>query len=187
MIPNPKFAGSRDVGGADADFIIDHCLIDLKTTAKRSLDRTYVYQLVGYPLLDYGDALAISHIGLYASRIPALLTWPLADVIHDMSGGRATVSSLRVALRSLLQEPQDRPRPNRVRPRNVRPGPRLWTSKDDLLLTQLAADGVPIGLAANQLDRAYSTVVKHAHALGLQFERDRQARIRHRESVDQPS
>ena len=29
---NPSFAGSRDVGGADADLILDGCLIDIKTT-----------------------------------------------------------------------------------------------------------------------------------------------------------
>jgi len=49
-------------------------------------------------------------------------------------------------------------------------------------LKQLAADGTPVGLAANEMDRAYNTVRNHAKGLGLKFERDRFARIRHRQS-----
>jgi hypothetical protein len=37
------------------------------------------------------------------------------------------------------------------------------------MLKQQAADGVPIGLAANRIDRRYNTVLKHARRLGLKF------------------
>ncbi len=51
---NPIFAGSHDVNGADADLIVDGCLIDIKTTIDPTrLDREWVYQLLGYVLLDY--------------------------------------------------------------------------------------------------------------------------------------
>jgi hypothetical protein len=182
IVPNPTFAGSPDIGGADADFIVGDCLIDLKTTTKTSLDRKHVYQLVAYALLDYEDAFAIRNVGLYGSRIPTLLTWPLETVIDDMSGGRATVSLLRDRLRSLLRQPPPAsvPAPDQPRPNGTVARP--WTSEDDQMLTQLASDGVPIGLAANQLDRAYNTVLKHARSLGLQFERDRYGRTRHKET-----
>jgi hypothetical protein len=39
---------------------------------------------------------------------------------------------------------------------------------------------MPVGLAANQMDRAYNTALKHAKRLGLKFERDRHARLRHK-------
>lgn len=58
--------------------------------------------------------------------------------------------------------------------------PRPWTAEEDRRLSELATQGVPIGLAANHMDRAYNTVVLHARRLRLSFERDRLARTRHR-------
>ncbi|MGH2480861.1 MAG: hypothetical protein ACRDHW_14505, partial [Ktedonobacteraceae bacterium] len=34
---NPTFAGSGDVGGADADMVVDGCLIDIKTSISPQL------------------------------------------------------------------------------------------------------------------------------------------------------
>ena len=31
-LPNPKFAGAPDVGGADGDLVVDGCLWEIKTT-----------------------------------------------------------------------------------------------------------------------------------------------------------
>jgi len=104
MIANPKFAGSNDVGGADADLIIENCLIDIKTTKSKSLGRDDAYQLVGYTLLDYEDEYGISSLGFYLSRIPALITWPTDEAIEVMSNGVETVGSLRNSLKSLLAQ-----------------------------------------------------------------------------------
>lgn len=71
--------------------------------------------------------------------------------------------------------------PPRPKPAPKGPRPRPWTENDDLLLAQLAAAGVPKGQAANRLDRAYNTVWKHAKRLGLIFERDREAWLRHKQ------
>jgi len=49
-------------------------------------------------------------------------------------------------------------------------------------LTQLAPDGMPVGLAANEMDRADNTLRSHAKRVGLRFERDRLSRIRHRQT-----
>jgi len=47
---------------------------------------------------------------------------------------------------------------------------------------QLAPDGMPVGLAANEMDRADNTLRSHAKRVGLRFERDRLSRIRHRQT-----
>ena len=94
-------------------------------------------------------------------------------------GRHASTVSEHIVLAGLTRKtPPKKPKA----PKPTPPGPRPWGEKDDLLLTRLAAEGVPIGLAANQIDRAYNTVWKHAKRLGLKFERDRLARLRHRSS-----
>src|SRR6266446_2633928 len=45
---NPTFEGSRDVGGADADLIVNRCLIDIKSTLRPAVSRHLLYQLLGY-------------------------------------------------------------------------------------------------------------------------------------------
>ena len=52
----PAFAGSTDIGGADADFIVGGLLLDCKaTTTPTRLGSTEIGQLAGYLLLDYDD------------------------------------------------------------------------------------------------------------------------------------
>ncbi|MEY9950319.1 hypothetical protein [Kitasatospora sp. GAS1066B] len=60
----PLFAGSADVEGADADWIADRTLIDVKATATPdALPGREVQQLVGYLLLDYEDTYRIERLG----------------------------------------------------------------------------------------------------------------------------
>jgi hypothetical protein len=87
---NPTFEGSRDVGGADADLIVDGCLIEIKmTTQPRRLDkwRERLYQLLGYCLLDYSDEYAIREVGVYLARQHVLLRWPLDELMRTLAGG----------------------------------------------------------------------------------------------------
>jgi hypothetical protein len=79
---------------------------------------------------------------------------------------------------SWAEPPRLAPKPSEPRG----PIPRPWTTDDDRALTELAHDGLPVGLAANEMDRAYNTVRTHARRLGLTFERDRYARVRHRQT-----
>lgn len=74
-ILNPSFGeASNLVGGADADFIIDDILIDIKTTKNLKFDREYYNQLVGYYMLsklgeiDGMNGRKIDKIGIYFSR-----------------------------------------------------------------------------------------------------------------------
>jgi hypothetical protein len=95
-------------------------------------------------------------------------------------GRHPSTISVRSRLAGLTwKSPPKRPRPTKPAPKGPRGRP--WTEKDDRQLTQLATAGVPIGRTANQVDRAYNTVLKHAKLLGLQFQRDREAWLRRKQ------
>lgn len=69
LVLNPIFAGSGDIGGADADLVSAGCLVDIKTTVDPKFTRTrLLYQLLGYVFLDYDDVYAINSVGVYLSR-----------------------------------------------------------------------------------------------------------------------
>jgi hypothetical protein len=90
----PVFAGSGDLGGADADFVVGALLIDCKvTTRPHTIHRSAAQQLSGYLLLDYDDTYGIDRVGLYLSRQGALIawhvppsSWPLSARVFRCSG-----------------------------------------------------------------------------------------------------
>ena len=86
VILNPTFEGSRDVGGADADMIVGSCLIDIKATVNARIERNWLYQLLGYVLLDYGDQYQIDSVGVYLARQGILIRWPLRPLIGGLTG-----------------------------------------------------------------------------------------------------
>lgn len=103
-ILNPTFTGSRDVGGADADFILDGCLIDIKTTIKLQVTNLWLYQLLGYVLLDYSDRYQIDKVGIYFARQGVLLKWPLSDFLNRLVGGLAPpLEELRGRFRRMVE------------------------------------------------------------------------------------
>jgi hypothetical protein len=69
-ILNPKFQGSSDVGGADADIIVDKTIIDFKCTSKVDATalRNAALQLLGYVLLDYDGEYGVSDLMVYLPR-----------------------------------------------------------------------------------------------------------------------
>lgn len=80
---NPTFGNSSpDVGGADADLILDDKLIDIKTIKHLEFDRDTFRQLVGYYLLNlrednlYGE---IKQLGVYYSRFGVMFTFPAPE------------------------------------------------------------------------------------------------------------
>ena len=64
--PNPVFAGSNLVGGADADWLVGDTLIYSKAYGKLTVPtlRRFLRQLLGYVMLDLDDALGIRSVGL---------------------------------------------------------------------------------------------------------------------------
>ena len=83
---NPTFAGGRHVGEADADLIVDGTLLEVKATVKDQIQADYVWQLLGYVLLDYGDEHKIRSIGIYMARQGLLFQWDLLEAISVLSG-----------------------------------------------------------------------------------------------------
>ncbi|MFP1629839.1 hypothetical protein ACLB9X_32890 [Streptomyces sp. 5K101] len=105
-ICGPVFAGSADLGGADADFIVGGLLIDCKaTTRPHTIHRSAVQQLTGYLLLDYDDAYGLDRVGLYLSRQGALITWTVPEFLNAL-GARVPLPQLRTLLREHLRQAQ---------------------------------------------------------------------------------
>ncbi|MER8186957.1 UvrD-helicase domain-containing protein [Kitasatospora sp. NPDC094015] len=99
----PSFAGSADIGGADADFILGGLLLDCKaTTRPQRLGRDEIYQLAGYLLLDYDDRYQIDRVGLYLSRQGHLVTWGVDEFLARL-GASAKLPRLRERLRQHLR------------------------------------------------------------------------------------
>jgi hypothetical protein len=84
---NPTFGkGSLIVGGADADFILDNTLIDVKVTKNLKLTRDYINQLLGYYILSLIGGInksnnkdKIQNIGIYFARHGFLWKAPLSS------------------------------------------------------------------------------------------------------------
>jgi len=114
---NPTFDGSLDVGGADADLIVDGCLLEVKTTVDpRALPSKVVYQLLGYVLLDYSNEFVIDSVGFYLARQAILVRWPLGELLTGIVGRRVSLPRLRREFRTLLGGDHHRQRRRGVRP-----------------------------------------------------------------------
>ncbi|MCX4545845.1 UvrD-helicase domain-containing protein [Streptomyces sp. NBC_01565] len=99
----PTFAGSTDIGGADADFILGGLLLDCKaTTRPQHLGRAEIHQLAGYLLLDYDDRYGIDRVGLYLSRQGHLIPWPVTEFLARL-GATGPLPELRARLRAHLR------------------------------------------------------------------------------------
>lgn len=102
-ILNPTFDGSPDVGGADADLIVDGALIDIKTSKNQRIDAYFIRELLGYTLLDYSDRYHIDSIGLYMSRQGILFKWSLDEVFGDLCPGPApSIAEARARFQELM-------------------------------------------------------------------------------------
>ena len=87
-IVNPSFTGSMmTVGGADADLILDGCLIDIKSTSKAKISNTDLYQIIGYALLDSLDTFEIHSLGLYMARQGELIKWTIPELLDRVMDG----------------------------------------------------------------------------------------------------
>ena len=104
---NPTFDGSIDVGGADADLIVDGLLIDIKATKRSSIELDWLRQLLGYVLLDYSDQYGIGSIGLYLARQGILVQWNLDEVVEVLCTDKASsIEELRIQFKECAKELQ---------------------------------------------------------------------------------
>jgi hypothetical protein len=90
LLLNPSFGvGSKLVDGADADLVLDDCLIEVKTVAENRVDLDITRQLVGYALLARRFGLEgkapnsmepIRKLGVYWARAGRLVSFDLDEV-----------------------------------------------------------------------------------------------------------
>ena len=101
---NPTFDGSGYIGGADADLIVDTCLIDIKTTIGPRVQNRDLYQLLGYVLLDFSHEYELDQVSLYFSRQGTTLRWPLTDLLDRLCADvpRPRLDNLRERFHALL-------------------------------------------------------------------------------------
>lgn len=88
---NPTFGlASNLVGGADADILIDDCLIDVKNTKDPHVDARDFLQLIGYYLLNGYAGMScagkpsvypINSLAIYFSRYGFLWKFPVEEVL----------------------------------------------------------------------------------------------------------
>jgi hypothetical protein len=98
----PVFAGSRRMP-ADADVVVGHTLLELKTVLgrktatgrKAALDGLTLYQLLGYVLHDHDDAHEITSVALYQARYGHLAVWRLDQLLHDLADRQVDLQTLR--------------------------------------------------------------------------------------------
>jgi len=108
-ILNPTFAGSLDIGGADADLVVDGCLIDIKASVSPQIKAEYLYQLAGYLLLDYDDQLHMNAVAIYMARQGMLFTWSVDKFLHELTGNTVpSLLALRQDFRALCRSTQTR-------------------------------------------------------------------------------
>jgi hypothetical protein len=101
---NPTFGGSAEVGGADADVIVDRYLIEFKTTISPvTLQRIWFDQMLGYVLLDYDDAYALEGIGIYLTRQAMLIRWSLKEILDTLCVSRTrSLAGVRAGFREAV-------------------------------------------------------------------------------------
>lgn len=88
--PCPTFAGSPDVGGADANGILNGMLLDIRCTRKQEpFDLHNLRQQIMYAVLDYQDTYHIHSLAWYYARQRCLIVYPLAHLVHDIARLRA--------------------------------------------------------------------------------------------------
>lgn len=110
VVAGPSFALSADVGGADADVVVDGLVVDFKTTAKnprkrdgtQTLAQRDAWQLAGYALLDADDAFGVERVGVYLTRQAVLVCWSAEDFLGALAGEGVDLLQLRAEFAEAL-------------------------------------------------------------------------------------
>jgi len=92
------------IGGAVADFIVERCLVEVKTTIDPVLRSLLLWQLLGYVLLDFHDRYRIDEVAVYMARQAMLLRWPLLSFMQEMAGGPVDLAAARRDFEDVVRE-----------------------------------------------------------------------------------
>ena len=103
VVLNPNFGmSSAQLGGADADLILDGRLIDVKTKTNASVDVVDLWQLLGYAFSDCNDEYRIREVGIYFSRHGLQVAWSLDALMELMAGAPKNLTDLRKRFSEVL-------------------------------------------------------------------------------------
>jgi len=102
VVVGPVFAGSGDVGGADADLLVGRSLLEIKTRGKLELQQRHLHQVVAYALLDYADEYGIGELAWYSARHGALVRLALSETLTALAGAPVEIAALRAELQRHL-------------------------------------------------------------------------------------
>jgi hypothetical protein len=95
-----SLTGSRDVGKADFDIVVDGCLFEFKSTPMPKIKTEYLRQLIGYWLLDYNDSLRIRFVAVALVRHGHMQKY---SIPLDLLSSRTPMSAIRRDFRKGLR------------------------------------------------------------------------------------
>jgi hypothetical protein len=76
--------------GAAPDMVADRYVIDFKTTIHPKLDPLWLYQVLGYVLLEAEQHLELEGVGFYLVRQGKFVGWTLQSLIPALTGSKST-------------------------------------------------------------------------------------------------
>ena len=97
--------GSDDVGGADFDLVVDGTLYDFKTTIVSKIETSFLRQVIGYWLLDYGDAFVMRVAAIDLTRQGHTERFDIANDLLRVTDPDELRRMFRKGLRSKLVPP----------------------------------------------------------------------------------
>lgn len=92
-----SLAGSKDVGGADFDLVVDGCLFEIKTTVKPKITTAHLRQLIGYFLLDYIDEFKMRKAVIQLTRQGRAVSF---HIKKDLLRSNRSLQKIRESFRS---------------------------------------------------------------------------------------
>ena len=106
-VTGPIFSTPGLLVSGDGDLVVGGCLIDIKTTTAPRVSTDWLYQILGYTLLDGEDRYHIRDVGFYLARQAVLLRWPVTDFLSALSGGSChSLEEAREQFREAMRERQ---------------------------------------------------------------------------------
>lgn len=87
------------MGGADADIIVDGTLIELKAVQTAVLNKSNVWQVLGYLLADTSDTYEIRAVAWYFARHGYRWQLPVEEFLHRLHGAPITLAQAREGFR----------------------------------------------------------------------------------------
>lgn len=100
---NPTLEGSLNIGGANPDLIVDGTLIEIKSTITSQIETDWLWQALGYVLLDYSDEHKLNAIALYMARQGLYLRWDLEEALRGLCGEHPpSIEELRAEFKEML-------------------------------------------------------------------------------------